>query len=407
LTTNRFLRLFLTLAPLLALLLVGCNADGTAPASTFVTPAPTPLPAGSTYTVKRGTITGVLQTRGRVVAVREANLFFKVGGWIKTLNVAAGDQVKAGDLLANLDTLELEDGVTEAQYYYDLSKLDLGLAQKNAAVKAVELEVNAKQVELARLDVQAAQTEYDRQRYGADPARAAGAALELQKANLTYEQAQARYRAAEAGKDAYQLQITLLERKVTYWKTRLDRATLRLKDAQLTAPFDGIIISLDAKVGDNVDPYTLIGVVADPTDLEVDLTVPEADFGQVALGQTARITLDAYPGQVYQGQVKAISDKAVVWQGKQAYHVIVVFKEPQSVPATIRMGADVQIVVRTKENVLIVPTQAIYTVAGESYVEVVGSGGRRQRVGVVTGLSNETETEIVGGLQEGDVVFIP
>jgi len=409
LTANRFLLLllFLALVPLLALILVGCNTDGTAPTSTFVTPVPSPLPAGSTYTVERGTITGLLQTRGRVVAVREANLFFKVGGWIKTLAVAAGDQVKAGDFLADLDTLELEDDVTDAQYYYDISKIDLDLARKNATVKAIELEVEAKRVKLAELDVQAAQTEYDRVLYGADPKATQAAAVALQKATLAYEQAQARYRAVQADKDAYDIQITMLERKVTYWKTRLDRAKLRLQDAQLIAPFDGIVISLDAKVGDNVDPYTLVGVVADPAELEVDATVPEADLGPVALGQAVHVVLDAYPDKVYQAQVKAISSKAVIWQGKQAYHVVIVFDEPGTVPATIRMGADVRIIVRTKDDVLIVPTQAIYTVSGESYVEVIGSDGRRQRVGVVTGLSNETETEIVGGLREGDVVVIP
>ncbi|MBU0492705.1 MAG: efflux RND transporter periplasmic adaptor subunit, partial [Chloroflexi bacterium] len=235
--------------------------------------------------------------------------------------------------------------------------------------------------------------------------QAAGVAL--QKANLAYEQAQARYRSVQAAKSAYQIEITLLERKVMYWKTRLDRATERLKDAQLIAPLDGIVISLDAKVGNNVDPYTLVGVLADPTELEVDATVPEADVGPVALGQVVHVTLDAYPDKVYPAQVKAVSSQAVIWQGKQAYHVTVVFDEPGGVPATIRMGADVRIIVRTKDNVLIVPTQAIYTVAGESYVEVVGTDGRRQRMAVVTGLANETETEVVSGLQEGDVVVIP
>lgn len=404
-TGNRFL--LLALVPLMVLLLAGCNPDGGAPTSTFVTPVPTALPAGSTYTVKRGTITGVLQTRGRVVAVREANLFFKVGGWIKTLEVAAGDQVKAGDFLADLDTLELEDDVTDAQYYYDTSKLDLDLARKNVAVKAIELEVEAKSVKLAELTVQEAQTTYDRLKYGADPQATQAAGVALQKANLAYEQAQARYRAVQAGKDAYDIEITMLERKVTYRKTRLDRATERLKDAQLTAPFDGIVISLDAKVGDNVDPYTLVGVVADPAELEVDATVPEAEIGPLALGQTVHVILDAYPDKVYQAQVKAISSKAVIWQGKQAYHVTIVFDEPKTVPATIRMGADIQVIVRTKDNVLIVPTQAIYTVAGESYVEVMSADGRRRRVAVVTGLVGATETEIVSGLKEGDVVVIP
>jgi len=87
--------------------------------------------------------------------------------------------------------------------------------------------------------------------------------------------------------------------------------------------------------------------------------------------------------------------------------VTIAFDKGQDVPAIIRMGADISIAGRSKDNVLVVPARAIITIAGQKYVEVIGADGAVERVQVQIGISNGNETEIVSGLQAGQVIRIP
>jgi len=97
----------------------------------------------------------------------------------------------------------------------------------------------------------------------------------------------------------------------------------------------------------------------------------------------------------------------VLWQGKWAYDVTIIFDEDQDIPATMRMGADIRIIVRAKEDVLLIPTQAITLSGRRQYVERVQANGAVQQVEIQTGMSTSSETEVISGLEAGQVIRIP
>ena len=226
------------------------------------------------------------------------------------------------------------------------------------------------------------------------------AELELARAELGVAQAELGVAQAELG-------VARAELRVERASAFDELAQEQLASTRLTAPFPGIIISLDKRSGDRVGSYEAIGAIADPSELWIVATVLEEDVYRIAAGQPVSVWLDAYPDQVYSGTVFQVTTEAIIWQGKSAYEVTVVFDEGQDVPATIRMGADVSVAGRSRDDVLVVPGQAVITIGGQAHVEVVGEDGAVERVEVETGVSNGTEVEIVAGLRAGQVIRIP
>ena len=185
------------------------------------------------------------------------------------------------------------------------------------------------------------------------------------------------------------------------------QAAQEMTNTQLVAPFSGVLLSVEKGVGDGVSAYEPVGMLSDPSELWAIATIFEQDAYRVAIGQRVELVLDAYLDRTYYGTVLQIASQAVLWQGKWAYDVTIVFDEDQDIPATMRMGADITIIVRSKENVLLIPTQAILLSGGRQYVERVQANGAVQQVEIQTGLSNGSETEVISGLEAGDVIRIP
>ncbi len=480
---------FVVLALATASLLIACRSSRDGPAPTFALPS-TPVPSpGATVTVERGDIVESVESRGRLEAKQEANLMFPLDGALKAVHVSPGDEVGAGQLLAEIDAPELQRQVLDREF--DLAAAELALtraeltADSQAALLQVELdqaelaltqaqrsqemsgtlEIAQAQLEVAKraawLDTAASELEIEIARRQVDLARArsqsapaeetaAGqigvsiAELQLDQTtttnrfedSLAYAQlalAEAQYaqtvssarlatenavQAAELNLQLAQVSSHLLtatyELDVAGARLDVDRAqTLhrlaieQLSNTLLLAPFDGIIVAIEKRAGDQVEAYEAIGVLADPSELWIVATVVAEDIDRITVGQPATIRLDAYPNQAYTGSVLQIASQSDLWQGRSAYEVTIAFDEGQDVPAIIRMGANVSIAGRSKENVLLVPSRAIITISGRQYVEIVAEDGEIERVEVQTGLSNGTQTEILAGLEAGQVIRMP
>ena len=339
--------------------------------------------------------------------MREAQLAFKMQGWLKTLTVAPGDPVQAGDLLAELDSPSdkggpLDEAIADAEYLVESKTLDLEQAQATPLTQNYfEAKAKVSQADIAR---QAAQTAYDRISWRGDAAASSPEAMALQAAQANYEVALAAFQAQEAQGKAQDLAIKRLQADVAYAQRQLATAKARLGDAQLKAPFSGLILTVDKRVGDQIVPYEAIGSIADPSQVRVVVTVSEPDMSRLAFGQPVTVTLDGYPTQPLAGVVAGIAAQPNVWQGKSTYEATIQYKDPSVVPAAIQMGADVSIVTRVAKNVLIVPVVAVQAEGEHKYVELVNSPPRRVEVG--TGLSSGDMVEVVWGLAEGDRIAL-
>ncbi|MCX7840370.1 MAG: efflux RND transporter periplasmic adaptor subunit, partial [Anaerolineae bacterium] len=202
------------------------------------------------------------------------------------------------------------------------------------------------------------------------------------------------------------LDIELYQKQLQYWQQRVTYLQERYASTKLVAPFDGLVVSIDRRVGEWVESYEPIGTFADPKQLNIEANVPEADIASVSLGQAVRVVLDGFPDKTFWGKVKEVASQASIYQGKNVYRVLIGFDKPAEVPATLRMGADVAFVRGSKDNVLLVPTKAIQQDGLTSYVMVLREG-KWERVPVRLGANGTNYTEIVSGLSEDEQILVP
>ena len=203
-----------------------------------------------------------------------------------------------------------------------------------------------------------------------------------------------------------ELNVALQEERVRHSQQLLKRSQQSVAQTRLRAPFPGLIVSLDVQLGQYLAPYESFGVIADPSEIELEMTVLKSDIAKVAIGQVVEAGLDAYPQALYQGRIVSIASEPIIWQGKNAYQVRVRFDEPASVPATIRMGADVTLEIQRKDEVLLVPAASIYGIEDRQFVELV-IGGETQRVPVLVGIKTEKWAEVLSGVDEGQAIQLP
>lgn len=223
-------------------------------------------------------------------------------------------------------------------------------------------------------------------------------------------------------------QAALAELKDGPEETDLRSATLSLRqkrdaydDNFIRAPFDGIIASVPAHLGDEVTNSTVIATLISRQKI-ADISLNEVDAAKVTAGQKVTLTFDAVEDLSITGEVLSIDLVGTVSQGVVSYNVKIGFDTDD---ARIKpgMSTSAEIIEQAKPNVLVVPNSAIKTNASGSYVEVpvapvtINNSSVAQvsgsalpdsprPVSVQVGASNDTHTEIVSGLKEGDQVIV-
>ena len=206
--------------------------------------------------------------------------------------------------------------------------------------------------------------------------------------------------AAESQLKAAELQLKAAELAVTETQKQLDEAVI-------TAPFDGEVASVHAEEGDIYSPTGMPVIhLIDLTSMELEVEVDEIDVAEVKPGQRAIIEVDALPALQLEGEVASISLLSKKLGGLVLYEVTIGFDVPQGYNLKIGMSAIADIIFEERSNVLLVPNRAITQDSqGNPVVKVMVDEEIEERP-VVTGISDGFDTEIVGGLNEGDVVVI-
>jgi HlyD family secretion protein len=407
-----------------------------------------------TVTVERGNIEATVDTTGSVEPAAQVTLSFRTGGILSSLPVSEGDEVREGEILAEVNASELRLGVTQAQLALtsaeasqakllsgadadDIQAARANLASAEAALARMHEGPSADEITIAKADLrraeialQEAQELYDQYAWVGGIA-ALPQSVALQQATINYEQALAAYdiamqgptesefKAAEAAvaqargqlsallDGASEEDLTMAQVAVDQARASLELAQLQLDGATITAPFDGVVAFLGAEVNEQAAPGSPMIVLIDPSGFHVEVSVDEIDVGQVELEQEARITLDAYPDDDLQGRVAYISPVATENLGTVSYLVRVCF-DPTQVPLRSGMTANITIVTERRENVLLMPSRAISAdrETGLFYVERLKDDGEIERVEVNIGIQDATYTEVLRGLEEGDQLVI-
>jgi multidrug efflux pump subunit AcrA (membrane-fusion protein) len=185
----------------------------------------------------------------------------------------------------------------------------------------------------------------------------------------------------------------------------LDKAKTDLDNATLRAQVAGVVASVANQIGEApANPFAVIAVTGV---LTLHGTIGEAEVAKLKLGQVATIAVDAVGSATrLTGKVTGLDPVATVQQGVPVYGVDVTIDRPD--PA-VRAGmtGTATVIIASKQGVLTVPNTAIRTVGGQRTVQVMRDGVAEDAAGVVFGISNDTVTEVVSGLQEGQLIALP
>lgn len=191
--------------------------------------------------------------------------------------------------------------------------------------------------------------------------------------------------------------VTKGEEALSYWQDVY-------KPAPFIASIDGNVIVRAVEPGQTVTPSSVVLVLSDR--LIVKATVDETDIGKVKLGQQALISLDAYPDVKVKAIVGHIAYESTIVNNVTTYNVDIL---PESVPDVFRSGmsANVNIVEKNKEDVLLIPVEAVKREKNEAFVFLSQNKGQRPlKQKIETGISDGKDIEIVSGIDKNDMVII-
>jgi len=200
------------------------------------------------------------------------------------------------------------------------------------------------------------------------------------------------------------LNIATAQTSVDNAATAVQTAQTNLDAATLTAPSSGVVASIASAVGENAASPLL--VLANTSTLVLHGTVGEADVAKLKLGLVANVTVDAVgSGTRMTGKITSLDPVATIQQGVPVYGVDVTIDLPNT-SVKPGMTGTASVIIASRQGVLTVPNLAIRTASGKRYVQVL-KDGEAVDTDVTFGIANDTVTEVVSGLAEGDLVVLP
>ena len=314
-------------------------------------------------TAERGVLSGLVNASGELLAIQKVNISPRQQGRLEELLVDEGDEVSEGQLLAVMDPGAIVDQMQERQAL---------LRQAEANYRSNKDDFDRRQ-QLFRMGVISADDFSD-----------------------------------------VRFQMLASEAAVVAARERIEQLEEVRDEQRIRAPFAGTITARYAEPGAFVTPTTTASATAGATSssivelsqgVEVAARVPESDIGRIALGQQARVRVDAFPDERFDARVSEIAPRAVRQDNVTSFEVTLNFLDPPK-KLLIGMTADISFQTgRSKERTL-VPTVAIVTEEGKPGVLLVDDQEKPSFQPVELGNSSGDRTAILKGLDAGTRVFI-
>ena len=354
--------------------------------------------------VDQGDLAKSVVATGKIEPITKITIKSKASGIVKRLMVDAGDTVKSGQVMAELDKEEIQARVRAAQ----------------AALAASEANLNASQADYQRSEVDAQgpevpllQRAYDRAKTMASEGVVSQAALD--DAQRAYETAVNKRDMARANLSVSKAKIAQARAQVEQNRAALAQNEEELRNSTIVAPIDGIVLARNVEVGDAVSSILILGSGAtslfdmgDTHEVFVRGKVDESDIGKVYLGQTARIKVESFKDKTFYGKVTKISPMGTEKDNVTSFEVRVSITNATG-ELKANMTANAEVILEEHKGVLYIPEGAlIYDKDKKASVEVPDAKGQegKRKVAVSVGISNGSKTELLSGLKEGDKVIL-
>ncbi|STZ56281.1 Macrolide-specific efflux protein macA precursor [Moraxella lacunata] len=388
------------------------------PCLLFFKPKETP-PSYLTADAVMGDIENTVMASGKVKPIYSVDVGAQVSGRIVKLYVDVGDEVKKGDLIAQINQVEQKNTVSNANANLQQAEASLAQAQANLAssqgnVASSEATLQARLAELKKAEQSFARLEsllkidaISRQDY--DDAQSA---VEVARANVDV----ARANVQNAKNDVATAQANIQSQRASINKAQndLSTATEDLSYTTIVAPMDGTVVSVTQKEGTTVNAMQsapTIVTLADLSRVRINAQISEADVVNVMAGMPARFNIIGNTQQQFDTTLAGVEPapeniSTTSSTDSAVYYIGYLDVDNAERKFRIDMTAQVNIITNSVKNVLTIPSSALKGGKGKYSVQVVGADGIAKPVDVQVGLNNRVNAEIKSGLNAGDKVVI-
>ncbi len=361
-------------------------------------------------------ITASVMVAGILEPISTSNLTCAFPGKIKTVYVAAGDRVKTGQLLIELDSTQIDS---------ELRTLESHVIQARREVASLAAWNTSRDVASARRSVSLSRSELDQARVQAANTaklfdRGVVSAIERTATVARVASLEARLASAEEELTATLMQgdedhLRIAQNSLQNLEVELARKQANRARAQLIAPHDGVILRGDnteapLTVGRDIYEAEVLLRVGSRQGYAVRSSVDETDVLLVRLGQPVAVTGTAFPGVELQGEVSLVNSQGIDGgSGIASFEVAAAIPHvPEEVRSRLFLGmtTDVSIQVYTNENALVVPLGALQGASGIYTATVYLPDGSTAEREVTTGVTDQDVIEVLSGLDQGERVVL-
>ncbi|EAJ0335845.1 efflux RND transporter periplasmic adaptor subunit [Campylobacter lari] len=340
-----------------------------------------------TYEVKKQDITQSIEAIGEVYAKTQVDVGAQVSGQITKLYVKLGDHVNEGDLIAQIDKDKQQNDL-------DITKAQLESAKANLESKKIALDIATKQY-------QREQKLYTKK---------ATSLENLENLKNTFY--------------ALKANVADLKAQTTQLEISLKNAQKDLAYTTITAPNKGEIINVAVEEGQTVNANQntpSIVRLADLSEMEIRMQIAEADINKISVGKKVKFSILNEPDKKYEATISSIDPANTTISDATSntnlnsnsststsavYYYARVFVKNDNNFLRIGMSTENEIAIKTENNTLVIPTLAIKSDTSGYYVEILKANNISVKTPVKLGIKDSLNTQILDGINEGDLVII-
>ena len=351
---------------------------------------------------ERETITASIATNGKIEALNNFQAYAPMPTTIKKIYVQQGTWVKPGQMLLRLDDADARLQAAKAEAQLKGAQADFTAVQGGGTQE--ELLTTRNGLVKAQTDREAAERNLQAMQKLLQTGAASQGEVDAAQNRLRVDDAQVQLLQQKL-KDRYSKQeIGHVEAQQTEARASLQAAQEVLKNANVSAPRDGLVYSLPVREGAFVNTGDLLVQVADLHKVRVRAFVDEPEIGKLQPGQLVEITWDALPGRVWKGTIETLPT-TVVQHGTRMVGEVTCVVQNDDLKLLPNTNVSVAIITMRQQNALTVPREAIHQDADGQYVFEVVNGELKRR-DVKTSVSNLTRVEVTSGLSDNAVIAL-
>ncbi|HYE11905.1 MAG TPA: efflux RND transporter periplasmic adaptor subunit [Patescibacteria group bacterium] len=379
---------------------IGCSSQTAKNAANVETEKPITVEVAK---ATQGQIESMVSYSGRIKPIQEIIITPKQPGKVTKINFEVGQEVKADEILFELDDTDALLQVSQAAASVELAEINLKklsgstyeqqIAQLKSAV--VSTEINFKD---AKTNYESMKSLYE---IGAE------SKLNFDRAESQYKLAEQQYQTAKINYDITEQvsaseNIAAARAQLNQSKVAYQMAKNALENTRIKSPINGVVAAKNVKVGEYISNAAASYIVIDHSSYTVDLDVNEDVIGKVVIGDQTKVYINSISEEALSGTIIAAAPSADM--KKQTYLVKIAIDNP---PSTIKGGmfAEVKLILNKVENCVLVPLTSLTEEAGKKYIFLL-KGDRAAKTEVTAGMFNDKEIQIIKGISVDDTIVI-